>query len=89
MKAKAASTKHQITAMPLVRALYDGNWPSDEEAQALVDELFYQRAIHSYMTMLSALIVIGMRDGSKKAFGKGYNVLPIWKKRRSIRTTCG
>ena len=51
------------------------------EAESLRDELFYQRAIHAYMTMLPALNVIGMRDGSEAAFGKGYNVLPIWKDR--------
>ena len=62
----------QETAPPLVRQIYDGNWPSAEEAQQLRDELFYQRAIHAYMTMLPALNVIGMRDGSEAEFGKGY-----------------
>jgi hypothetical protein len=73
------SRRSKTTSSPLVRALYDGNWPSDKEAQELVDELFYQRAIHAYMAALPALNVIGLRDGSEKAFGKGYNVLPIWK----------
>ena len=72
-------------APPLVEKLYDGNWPSEEEAQVLLDELYYQRAIHAYITMLPALNVIGMRDGSEKAFGKGYNVLPIWKDRMDSR----
>lgn len=74
------------SAPPLVRQIYNGNWPSDEEAQQLVDELFYQRAIHAYMTMQPALNVIGMRDGSEAAFGAGYNVLPIWKDRMDART---
>jgi hypothetical protein len=38
------------------------------------------------MTMQPALNVIGMRDGSEAAFGKGYNVLPIWKQRMDSRT---
>jgi hypothetical protein len=38
------------------------------------------------MTMLPALNVIGMRDGSEAVFGKGYNVLPIWKERMDVRT---
>jgi hypothetical protein len=38
------------------------------------------------MTMLPALNVIGMRDGSEAAFGKGYNILPIWKDRMDART---
>src|SRR5271166_1972793 len=37
------------------------------------------------MTMLPALNVIGLRDGSEQAFGKGYNVLPIWKDRMDAR----
>jgi hypothetical protein len=37
------------------------------------------------MTMLPALNVIGMRDGSEAAFGAGYNVLPIWKDRMDSR----
>lgn len=73
-------------APPLVEKLYNGNWPSDKEAQSLLDELYYQRAVHTYMTMIPALNVIGMRDGSEKAFGKGYNVLPIWKDRMDSRT---
>jgi hypothetical protein len=34
----------------------------------LRDELFYQRAIHSYMLMQPAMNTIGMRDGSEDAF---------------------
>lgn len=46
---------------------------------------FYQRAI-AYLTMLPALNVIGMRDGSQAQFGDGYNVLPVWKDRMDSRT---
>ncbi|MDH1013091.1 DUF1254 domain-containing protein, partial [Pseudomonas nicosulfuronedens] len=49
-------------------------------------ELYYQRAVFAYMTMLPALNTIGMKDGSEKAFGAGYNVLPIWKQRMDART---
>ena len=49
-----ARAQAQETAPPLVRQLYNGNWPSQEEGQKLRDELFYQRAIHAYMTMLPA-----------------------------------
>ncbi len=73
------------TTPPLVRQMYGGNWPPADEAQELRDELYYQRAIHAYMTMLPALNTIGMRDGSEAEFGKGYNVLPIWKDRMDAR----
>ena len=50
---------------PLVKQLNNGNWLPQAEAEALRDELFYQRAIHAYMTMQPALNTIGMRDGSE------------------------
>jgi hypothetical protein len=81
----SVSAVAQETSPPLVRQINNGNWPSDTEAQELRDELYYQRAIHSYMTMQPALNVIGMRDGSEATFGKGYNVLPIWKDRMDAR----
>src|SRR5262245_62412151 len=72
-------------APPLVQQLNNGNWLPQVEAESLRDELFYQRAIFAYMTILPALNVIGMRDGSEATFGKGYNVLPIWKDRMDSR----
>lgn len=69
----------------MVKQLNNGKWLPKDEAEALRDELFYQRAIHAYMTMLPALNVIGMRDGSEATFGKGYNVLPVWKDRMDAR----
>jgi hypothetical protein len=81
---------HSQTApvSPLIKQLNNGNWLPHQEAESLVDELFYQRAVHAYMAMLPALNVIGMRDGSEAAFGKGYNVLPIWKDRMDSRPGC-
>jgi hypothetical protein len=29
---------------------------------------------------------LGMKTGSEKTFGAGYNVLPVWKKRLDART---
>lgn len=70
---------------PLVGKLWNGNWPDAAEADRLLDELYYQRAIHAYFSMLPALNVIGLRDGSEAEFGSGYNVLPIWKERMDAR----
>lgn len=74
------------TDSPLVRQLYNGSWPSTQEIAALYEDFLLQRAIHAYMFTLPALNVIGMRDGSEAAFGRGYNVLPIWKDRMGART---
>lgn len=82
---ESSSTELAMTP-PLVRQINGGNWLDQDEAESLRSELFYQRAIHGYMTMQPALNVIGMRDGSAKAFGAGYHVLPIWKDRMDSRT---
>jgi hypothetical protein len=82
----ASSYGQQPTAPPLVTQMNNGNWLPPSEAEALRNELFYQRAVYAYMTMLPALNTIGMRDGSEATFGKGYNVLPIWKDRMDART---
>ena len=78
-------TNQRHSAPPLIEQINNGNWLPPKEAEALRAELFYQRAIHSYMTMLPALNTIGMRDGSEAVFGKGYNILPIWKDRMDAR----
>jgi hypothetical protein len=61
----------QDSLPPLMRQNNNGNWPSDADAQKLLDELYYQRAIHAYINTLPVLNTIGMRDGSEKTFGKG------------------
>src|SRR5262245_43743582 len=80
----AASTVAQ-DAPPLIKQINNGNWLKHDEAKSLVDELYYQNAIRAYMTTLPALNVIGMKEGSEKTFGAGYNVLPIWKERMDSR----
>ncbi|MGI6853308.1 DUF1254 domain-containing protein [Mesorhizobium sp. 1B3] len=75
----------ETAAPPLVEQINKGKWLEQAEAESLLDELFYQRAIHAYFTMQPALNVIGMRDGSEAEFGAGYNVLPIWKDRMDSR----
>ena len=81
-----AKTIEHRSVPPLLEQINNGNWLPQKEAEALRDELFYQRAIHSYMLMQPAMNTIGMRDGSEDAFGAGYNVLPIWKDRMDSRT---
>ena len=81
-----SKTPPRKAAPPLIEQINNGNWLSESEAEALRDELFYQRAIHAYMLMQPALNTIGMRDGSEAALGGGYNVLPIWKDRMDSRT---
>ena len=77
--------QRRTSAPPLIEQINNGNWLDEDEAEALRNELFYQRAVHAYITMQSVLNTIGMRDGSEKTFGRGYNVLPFWKDRMDSR----
>jgi len=59
---------------------------SREAIASLKDELVFQRAVQSYIWALPALNMYGMKEGSEKAFGKGYHVLPISKDRLNAKT---
>src|SRR5260370_27495002 len=51
-----------------------------ETAQALKDELLFQRSTQAYLWAMPAIMSLGMQVGSEKAFCGDYNVLPIWKR---------
>jgi hypothetical protein len=57
-----------------------------DDVPVLLDELFFQRAVQTYLWALPALNMYGMKEGSEKIFGRGYNVLPIWKERLNAKT---
>lgn len=61
-------------------------YPSEEGIRQLQDELFFQRATQAYLWALPSLNMYGMKEGSEKDFGKGYNILPIWKNRLNAKT---
>lgn len=88
LHAQNSTTSKEIQSdlSPLTRQLWEGKIPDTAETERLKDQFFYQRAIEAYMFTLPALSVIGMRDGSEEQFGKGYNVLPIWKDRMNAKT---
>ena len=62
------------------------NRPTKETAHTLRDELLFQRATQAYLWALPLINTLGMKVGSEKVFGAGYNVLPIWKKRLDAKT---
>ncbi len=65
---------------------FSENRPTPETAQTLRDELLFQRATQTYLWALPLVNTLGMKVGSEKVFGAGYNVLPVWKKRLDART---
>jgi hypothetical protein len=62
------------------------NRPTPETSKLLKDELLFQRATQTYLWALPLINTLGMKVGSEKAFGAGYNVLPVWKKRLDAKT---
>jgi hypothetical protein len=65
---------------------FQNGYPTPESAAALKDELLYQRATQSYLWAMPLLNIWAMKEASEAKFGKGYNVLPIWKKRLNAKT---
>jgi hypothetical protein len=57
------------------------NRPTAETSKVLKDELLFQRATQTYLWALPLINTLGMKFGSEKVFGAGYNVLPVRKKR--------
>jgi hypothetical protein len=70
----------------LANAPFNENRPTRETAQLLRDELLFQRATQTYLWALPLINTLGMQVGSEKVFGKGYNVLPIFKDRLDAKT---
>jgi hypothetical protein len=62
------------------------DYPTEETAALLKEELLYQQAVQSYLWAMPALNVFAMKEASERTFGGGYNVLPIWKKRLDAKT---
>jgi hypothetical protein len=62
------------------------NRPSVETSKLLRDELLFQRATQTYLWALPLINTLGMKFGSEKVFGAGYNILPVWKKRLDAKT---
>jgi hypothetical protein len=70
----------------LANAPFVENRATPEASRVLMDELLFQRATQAYLWALPLINTLGMKNGSEKAFGAGYNVLPVWKKRLDART---
>lgn len=54
-------------------------------SKLLKDELPFQHATQIYLWALPLINTLGMKIGSEKAFGAGYDILPVWKKRLDVR----
>jgi hypothetical protein len=65
---------------------YRESYFSKEDIGTLKRELLFQRAVQVYLWAVPALNMYGMKEGSESTFGKGYNILPIFKQRLNAKT---
>ncbi|TPW28263.1 DUF1254 domain-containing protein [Martelella alba] len=65
---------------------FEHNRPTAQTAATLRDELTFQQATQTYLWAMPLINTLGMKFGSEKTFGAGYNVLPIWKERLDPQT---
>jgi len=82
----ATGQEGQSSFDKLANLPFKNNRPTAETAQALKDELLFQRATQTYLWAMPLINTMGMKEGSEKVFGSGYNVLPVWKKRLNAKT---
>ena len=83
----AGSALAQATRFEALSSLpFAENRPTEETAHTLRDELLFQRATQAYLWALPLINTLGMKVGSEKVFGSGYNVLPVWKQRLDAKT---
>ena len=82
ISAQAQSERYDALAnSPMVE-----NRPTPETAKKLMDELEFQQATQAYLWALPLINTLGMKFGSEKVFGAGYNILPVWKERLDPKT---
>jgi hypothetical protein len=79
LSAHDAATAQSVRFNELANLPFPGGAATKESAQTLKDELLFQRATQAYLWAMPAIMTLGMEVGSEKAFGGGYNIMPISK----------
>jgi hypothetical protein len=92
MAALGLTACNQTTKLPpshydkLADQPYIESYPLKADIGTLKQELLFERGVQAYLWALPSLNIYGMKQGSEKTFGKGYNVLPIFKERVNAKT---
>ena len=79
--AQAQSRYDELANLPFVQG-----YVAKDNVRKLLDESFFERGVQAYLWAMPALNMYSMKEGSEKVFGKGYNVLPVWKQRLNAKT---
>ena len=92
MAAFGLTACNQTTKLPpshydkLADQPYIESYPLRADISALKQYLLFERGVQAYLWALPAFSIYAMKEGSEKAFGKGYNILPIFKERMNAKT---
>ena len=65
-----------LTSLP-----FSNGYPTEQTSHALNEELFFQRAVQTYLWALPAVNMFAMKEEKNKKFGKGYNIIASYEKR--------
>jgi hypothetical protein len=65
---------------------FAGGYPSPEASAALTKELYFQRAVQTYLWALPAVNMFAMKEGLAKVSGDGYHVMSVFEKRLKPNT---
>lgn len=70
----------------LAGVTFNGGYPTADAATALADELYFQRAVQSYLWALPAVNMFAMKKGLGEVAGYGYQVMSVYEKRLKPNT---
>jgi len=79
--ADALDRYRELADLPL-----EGGYPTAEVAGALATELYFQRAVQTYLWALPAVNLFAMRESIGRDFGHGYNVMAVYEQRLKPNT---
>lgn len=65
---------------------FPDGYPGEADITRLEDEIFFQRAVQSYIWAIRVINILGMKEGMSNIFGEGYNLMIIWKDRLNAKT---
>src|SRR5215831_3760845 len=65
----------------LASLAWDRGYPTPETTRTLDDELYFERAVQTYLWSLPAGNMYAMKEAQEKIHGSGYNVIAVFEKR--------
>jgi len=65
---------------------FESGYPTKAASAALSQELFFQRAVQTYLWALPAVNMYAMKEGLGKVAGEGYQVMSVFEKRLKPNT---